>query len=141
MAAWSPCSTRASRPSGRCHVSAHSGPHPRTVTVKCPSPLQLTGATIGSYLEYSDPLACHRCTARPDARVISANSRVRWHVQTPPNRYAYPGTGTGTGTGNGLAVCKKIVERHRGTIGVADGPHGRGCTFWFIIPIRQEARV
>lgn len=44
------------------------------------------------------------------------------------------------GTGMGLAICRKIVERHGGTITASAAPGG-GAQFKVVLPVTQEGRM
>jgi signal transduction histidine kinase len=43
-------------------------------------------------------------------------------------------SGTGVGLGLGLYICRIIIERHQGQVGVESAP-GQGSTFWFTLPL------
>jgi Osmosensitive K+ channel histidine kinase len=54
--------------------------------------------------------------------------------------YRVPGiavqSGSGVGLGLGLHICRTIVERHNGMVGVESTP-GAGSTFWFELPLAK----
>ncbi len=86
---------------------------------------------------------------RPHVRITAEHNDERWRVEFADNgiglNMAYSKRIFGMfnrlhaphefpGTGVGLAICRRVIERHSGEIGVTS-VEGQGATFWFEIPI------
>ena len=91
-----------------------------------------SGETDGEI--HRDGLATCRISVRDDG--IGFDEKYLDKVFSPFQRLhaqsEYPGTGMG------LAICRRIVERHHGTITAQSAP-GKGATFIVELPLRQAA--
>ena len=76
-----------------------------------------------------------RCRITVEDNGIGFDEKYLDRIFTPFQRLH--GRGEYEGTGIGLAVCRKIVERHGGTLTAISRP-GEGATFVVTLPIKQE---
>jgi PAS domain S-box-containing protein len=108
----------------------------------------------------SNAIKFRRPGERPVVRVSATRGDGEWTMQVTDNGIGIDakyferifqmfqrlhGRDEYAGTGIGLALCKKIIERHGGTMGVSSAP-GQGTTFSLTIPDRpagvsQEAAI
>ena len=112
-----------------------------------PQLIQLLQNLIGNGLKYCDrPIACiHLSASNP---VVPGGNQNPWLFGVADNgigiseehykRIFEPfirlkGASKRDGTGLGLATCKKIIERHHGTIW-CQSRLGSGTTFFFTLP-------
>jgi len=116
--------------------------HSYLPTVQCDGVLlqQLVQNLVSNALKYAG-------SGTPRVKITAKESEKEWTVSVHDNGPGIPADsqesifmplkrlhgGEISGTGMGLAVCKKIVERHGGRIWVESRP-GTGSTFFFTLP-------
>ncbi|SPF39234.1 PAS domain S-box (fragment) [Syntrophobacter sp. SbD1] len=110
---------------------------------------QLFQNLIGNALKFhkrgEKPMVQVRSVSKPDSRyqIIVEDSGIGFEEQYLDKIFApfqrLHGKDEYEGTGMGLAICKKIVERHGGSI-TAKSAHGEGASFIITLPIQRTAR-
>jgi signal transduction histidine kinase len=129
----------------------------RTISLQCPADLQIPVSVDSGRIE--QVMANYLTNAlkySPEDRPIAVGLQVEeqrarvWVRDEGPGLpvevqeriwerfHRVPGievqSGTGVGLGLGLYICRTIVERHQGQVGVESTP-GQGSTFWFSLPL------
>ncbi len=109
---------------------------------------QLFQNLLGNALKF------HKAEVPPVIKVSTVKQGDRWEFKFEDNgigfdpKYANKifqvferlhGRNEYEGTGIGLAICKKIVDRHHGNL-IAEGRPGDGATFTFTLPTTQGSR-
>jgi len=123
------------------------------VALDLSEPLPRTRADAHALQQVFVNLAQNAAQAMPEGGALTIESKLDPHDLVVEVRFTDDGPGVpeadrerifdpfyttkeaGSGTGLGLAVCKHLVERFDGRIGVVDAPDGRGACFRVVIPI------
>jgi signal transduction histidine kinase len=109
---------------------------------------QVVTNLLTNALKYSPDDAPVAVTVRVQGNVVRLEVRdqgpglsVKQQAHLFERFYRAPGieqqSGSGVGLGLGLNICKNIVERHGGAVGVTSAP-GEGSAFWFTLPLQRE---
>jgi signal transduction histidine kinase len=122
---------------------------PRRAAVSLYSDVDRIGQVITNYLSNALKYSAEDAPVEMRLRVRGDTARVEVRDRGPgltreqqeqlfERFYRAPGieqqSGSGVGLGLGLYICRTIVERHGGAVGVESVP-GDGATFWFTLPL------
>jgi signal transduction histidine kinase len=105
--------------------------------------LQVMINLLGNAIKFADEgssidLTAHRADGSLELQVCDRNRTIpedlRVSIFDRFRQVELADSKSNKGMGLGLAICKAIVERHGGTIGVCERDGG-GNIFWFIVPL------
>ncbi len=129
----------------KTHVNFESAGAPMTLRIDPAKIRQVVDNLLSNAVKYSPPGSTIRAIVQSDPARAACTLSVRDQGPGIPEgerdklfkdfgRLSVQPTGGEKSTGLGLAICRKIVEAHRGTI-VAENLPGRGCEFRVSLPV------